>query len=97
MAISGKGRDICSQALAAAFGDPDRAFQYLTDGIPQQQMPANAMQPVGGEHEHEAEGDDYGSEDIPEGNQDFAAILEMAQNPNFAQLRARIMQNPAFY
>lgn len=58
-------------------------------------MAQQPVQPAGGEME--AEGDDDGSEDYPEGNQDFAAILEMAQNPNFAQLRARIMQNPAFY
>ena len=26
VAISGKPRELCVQALAAAFGDPDRAF-----------------------------------------------------------------------
>jgi hypothetical protein len=26
-----------------------------------------------------------------------AAMMEMANNPNFPQLRARILQNPAFY
>jgi hypothetical protein len=36
MAISGKSRDLCAQALKAAFNDADRAFDYLSEGIPQQ-------------------------------------------------------------
>jgi len=27
----------------------------------------------------------------------IATMMEMANNPNFPQLRARILQNPAFY
>ena len=51
--ISGKPRDQCVAALRAAFGNPDRAFEFLMTGIPaggaggaggaegsQEQMPA---------------------------------------------------------
>lgn len=34
MAFSGKPRDQCVKALAAAFGDVNRAFEYLEFGIP---------------------------------------------------------------
>jgi hypothetical protein len=39
MAISGKPREQVVQALQVAFGDPDRAFQYLMDGMPQMANP----------------------------------------------------------
>ena len=32
--ISGKSREQCVLALRAAFGDPNRAFEYLMAGIP---------------------------------------------------------------
>lgn len=35
IALSGKPREACVQALMAAFGDPNVAFEYLTIGIPQ--------------------------------------------------------------
>jgi hypothetical protein len=35
VAISGKDAELCAKALQAAFGDADRAFEYLTNGIPQ--------------------------------------------------------------
>lgn len=35
IAISSKTRDECVRALQAAFGNADRAFEYLMTGIPQ--------------------------------------------------------------
>lgn len=35
MTITGKDAELCAKALEAAFGDPDRAFSYITEGIPQ--------------------------------------------------------------
>ena len=32
-------RQLLQQALQVAFGDPDRAFQYLMDGMPQMANP----------------------------------------------------------
>jgi len=43
IAISGKPKEQCVQALQAAYGDPDRAFQYLMDGIPQMVGGGNPM------------------------------------------------------
>ena len=34
MAISGKSREMCAAALKAAHNDADRAFDYLSEGIP---------------------------------------------------------------
>lgn len=33
IAISGKTRDQCIQALRVAYGDPNRAFEYLMSGV----------------------------------------------------------------
>jgi hypothetical protein len=77
MGISGKTRDQCMAALRAAFGDPNRAFEYLMAGI--------------GEGGDDAMGDDYGDEDPSAsmggggaGGNPFAAL---ASNPNFALIR----------
>jgi hypothetical protein len=81
--ISGKSREQCVSALRAAFGDPNRAFEYLMSG-------ANFAE--GGEHEHDGGaddgyGDEEGSADVAGGNP-FAAL---ASNPNFALIRQRIL------
>jgi hypothetical protein len=70
---------------------PDVAFEILSSGMP---LTGN-----------EGDGDDYGEEDedpsivggaggMPAGANPFAAL---AQNPNFALIRQRILQDPNFY
>jgi UV excision repair protein RAD23 len=100
VSISGRSRDDCIQALRLAYGDPNRAFEYLMSGAPLTGAGAGAE---GGE-------DDYGDEDPSSyagagagagaggaggaGNNPFAAL---ASNPNFAMIRQRILQDPSFY
>ena len=97
MAISGKSKEDCTAALRAAFGNPDRAFEFLLTGIP----PEGSQQPGGGAGGMPEEGDDYGSEEAshegganPMAGNPFAAL---ANNPNFAMIRQRILQDPNFY
>jgi hypothetical protein len=99
--ISGKSREQCVLALRAAFGDPNRAFEYLMAGIPAGLGGAGAG--VGtaanvGAAENDY-GDDYGDEAMTggvagAGGNPFAAL---AGNPNFAMIRQRILQDPNFY
>ena len=60
----------------------------MSGGIPAGGMGEGAMD----------EGDDYGDEegsaDVGAGGNPFAAL---AQNPNFALIRQRILQDPNFY
>lgn len=56
MAISGKPRDLCIQALAAAQNIPDIAFEFLISGF---------IPPMGGLPGAQ-DGLDYGDEDMPE-------------------------------
>ena len=83
MAISGKPKELCVAALRAAFGNPDRAFEFLLAGLP-----AGGM---GGEGSEAMAEDDYGDEEgsgvgggAGAGGNPFAAL---AQNPNFAMIR----------
>ena len=89
--ISGKSKDLCSQALKAAFGNPDRAFEYLMSGATNFSGAGEGGAGLDSEMD-----DDYGEEgsaDMAGGNP-FAAL---ASNPNFALIRQRILQDPAFY
>jgi UV excision repair protein RAD23 len=79
------------QALRAAFGNPDRAFEFLMSGIP-----AEGMGAAGGDVGDDDYGDEEGSADVGAGagGNPFAAL---ASNPNFALIRQRILQDPNFY
>ena len=100
MASTGSTRETVIAALQAAYGDPNRAFEYCLDGIPEQLAGAGgAMCAMGAMAHAHAQGDDdmddYGAEEQqPGGENPFAAFVN---NPNFIMLRQRILQSPDFF
>ena len=66
MALSGNPRDYCIQALQAAGGDPNLAFEILTTGVAQMMAGAGGMEALqnmaaGGD---DAYGEEAGEDDI---------------------------------
>lgn len=66
---------MCRAALQAAQGDPDRAFSFLIDGIPQQMVPGDHQQHYGGGEEFED--GSYEEGDGEEMNEDMLELMEM--------------------
>ena len=94
MAISGKSKDDCTRALAAAQGIPDVAFEFLMSGhIPNI--------PQGGQPSGQQPQPDYGDEDEGDGENPLAqynldpntmqAIQALVANPSFPMIRQRMV------
>lgn len=91
VAISGKPRDLCVRALQASNNNPDLAFEILASGM----IPAAGGQPGGMQQPVE---DFYGEEDASADTSGVGAdMAAFFNNPQFAQIRQRILQNPQFY
>jgi hypothetical protein len=87
MAISGKDRDLCIRALAAAQGIPDVAFEFLLSG----NVPEVVM---GGEGD--GEGDEgYGDEEMGEGDLE-GALGQYNLDPSVIQALQTLVSNPSF-
>lgn len=86
MAISGKDRDLCIRALAAAQGIPDVAFEFLLSG----NVPDVAIGDEG------AGGDEgYGDEEMGEGDLE-GALDQYNLDPSVIQALQTLVSNPSF-
>lgn len=79
------------EAMNAAYNNPDRAIDYLMNGIPEDLLPDPAEvdeegDPLPGEGE---EGDD-----IPPRSSGPNPLAYLESNPSFQQIRSMIQQNP---
>jgi len=102
----GYPRDQVESALRASFNNPDRAVEYLLNGIPDQPVAGGGGQGrdeaaleflLGGRDQSEAalsmEGEGDEGEDLVPGGDDPLAFLR--SQPQFAQMRQVVQQNPA--
>lgn len=88
----GFDRDKCMQALRAAFYNPDRAVDYLLNGIPAEPQPPS--NPAGANPGMGAMGGAEGGAGASGGAGDLSFL---ANNPMFGQIRDRIAQDPQFF
>lgn len=87
--ISGKPRDQCILAIRAAFGNPDRAFEFLMSGVNLQALASGGGEPgagvgAGAQDYGDEYGEEEGSSEPMAGGNPFAFL---SQNPNFALIR----------
>ena len=99
MAISGKPRDLCIQALMAANNIPDVAFEFLMSG----NIPEAPMDDGGDDDMYGPEGDDMGAGAGGGGLAQYNLSPETLQasqalscNPSFPMIRQRMLQDPNF-
>ena len=87
----GFDREKCVEALRAAFGNTDRAVEYLINGIPQNpiQQPAQQMpgQQLGGQQ--------LGGQLGGDGNPAEQVFRALVHNPAFAQIKQLIRNDPS--
>lgn len=93
----GFAKEECMRALRAAYYNPDRAVDYLLNGIPPgaEEQPRSRAPP--NVPSQDMEGDDE-EDDLPGGGYSPGNPLAFLQNnPMFEQLRQRLISDPGFF
>jgi len=96
MAMTGNPRDYCVQALLAAGGDPNLAYEILTTGVAQMMAAQGtdgmaALQNMA-DGEDDVYGDEAGEDDIDDPA--LQALQEFTDSPQFEAVRARMLEDP---
>ena len=97
MAISGKPRELCIQALQAANNIPDLAFELLLSGnIPDQPMEMDGADDMGDDDSEMMGGVGGGLAQYNLPPETLEAIQALSNNPSFPMIRQRMLQDPNF-